>query len=168
MIKRRSILMFTFTNYQAEYLAQMASIWNDVLKDGNAFPGEELFTQEAFEKYLMEQTIVRNLIIENEVAGFYVTHPNNIGRCSHVANTSYCMNKAFRGHGIFPHLVQDSLEQAQQAGFQGMQFNAVVASNKAAIHTYKKFDFAIVGTIPSGFRLKDGSYSDMYIMYKNL
>ncbi|KFN92257.1 putative N-acetyltransferase [Tetragenococcus muriaticus PMC-11-5] len=160
--------MFTFENYHPKYLAQMTAIWNDILEDGNAFPGEELFTQDAFENYLMEQTIVRSIIIENEVAGFYITHPNNIGRCNHVANTSYCMNKAFRGKKIFPHLVQDSLERAKESGFQGMQFNAVVASNKAAIHTYEKFNFGIVGTIPSGFRLKDGIYSDMYIMYRSL
>ncbi|GMA55150.1 hypothetical protein GCM10025857_65070 [Alicyclobacillus contaminans] len=50
----------------------------------------------------------------------------------------------------------------------GMQFNAVVTSNKPAIHTYQQNGFEIVGTIPAGFRLKDGSYSDMYIMHRSL
>jgi len=49
-----------------------------------------------------------------------------------------------------------------------MQYNAVVTSNLPAIHTYQKNGFTTVGTIPAGFRLKDGRYSDMYIMYKDL
>lgn len=160
--------MFTFENYQPKYLAKMTAIWNDVLTDGIAFPGEELFTENEFEKYLTEQSIVRCMTIDDALAGFYVVHPNNIGRCSHTANASYCMDKAFRGKRAFPRLVQDSLKQTKEAGFMGMQFNAVVSLNKPAIHTYQENGFEIVGTIPAGFRLKDGSYSDMYIMHRNL
>ncbi|MCT1798596.1 GNAT family N-acetyltransferase [Aerococcus viridans] len=50
-------------------------------------------------------------------------------------------------------------------GFRRIQFNAVVAKNKAAIHTYEKFGFEIVGTIPGGFQVKEGRYVDMHIMY---
>ncbi|MDN6640562.1 MAG: GNAT family N-acetyltransferase [Tetragenococcus sp.] len=160
--------MFTLENYQPKHLAKMTVIWNDVLKDGVAFPGEELFSENGFEKYLAEQSIVRCMTIDDDLAGFYIVHPNNIGRCSHTANASYCMDKAFRGKKAFPKLVQDSLKQTKEAGFKGMQFNAVVVSNEAAIHTYQENGFDIVGTIPEGFRLKDGSYSDMYIMHKNL
>lgn len=160
--------MFTFEDYQPKYLAKMTRIWNDVLKDGVAFPGEELFTETTFENYLKEQTIVRCMVFDGDLAGFYVAHPNNIGRCSHIANASYCMDKSYRGQKAFPQLVQDSLAQAKSAGFMGMQFNAVVASNKPAIHTYQQNGFDIVGTIPAGFRLKDGSYSDMYVMHRSL
>lgn len=45
-----------------------------------------------------------------------------------------------------------------------MQFNAIVESNKSALHTYKSLVFKEVGMIPQGFRLKDGSYSNMYIV----
>ncbi|GAA5422127.1 GNAT family N-acetyltransferase [Tetragenococcus halophilus] len=156
--------MFTFENYQRKYLAQMTKVWNDVLKDGDAFPGEELFTEEEFETYVAEQSIVRCMTIKGKLAGFYVLHPNNIGRCSHVANASYCIDKSYRGRKIFSNLVEDSLIQAKAQGFTGMQYNAVVTSNLPAIHIYQKNGFTTVGTIPAGFRLKDGRYSDMYIM----
>ena len=45
-----------------------------------------------------------------------------------------------------------------------MQFNAIAESNKPALHTYKSLGFKEVGMIPQGFRLKDGSYSNMYIV----
>ena len=43
-----------------------------------------------------------------------------------------------------------------------------MAENKAAVHTYEKFGFEIVGTIPGGFQAKDGRYVDMHIMYLDL
>ena len=78
------------------------------------------------------------------------------------------MNKAFRGQGLINDLVAKSIETAKMHGFRGIQFNAVVAKNKAAIHTYEKFGFEIVGTIPGGFQVKEGRYVDMHIMYLDL
>ena len=49
-----------------------------------------------------------------------------------------------------------------------MQFNAVVESNKSALHIYKSLGIKEVGMIPGVFMLKDGSYSNMYILYLSL
>jgi len=46
-----------------------------------------------------------------------------------------------------------------------MQFNAVVVTNKGAIHLYKKLGFTSLGVIPNGFRQKDGSYVDITPFY---
>lgn len=161
-------MTITFRNYQDEDIPQMCEIWNDILIDGMAFPGETLFDKVTFSNYLTEQSKATCMFFDNQLAGFFIVHPNNIGRCSHVANASYCMNKAFRGKKLFSSLVQESLNQAKNLGFKGMQFNAVVASNTPAIHTYQKVGFEIIGCIPKGFRLKDDRYSDMLVMYKSL
>ena len=99
------------------------------------------------------------------LAGYYILHPNNIGRCAHVANASYLMDKRFRGMGLGRPLVAHSIETAKALGFRGMQFNAVVAGNRPALTIYEGLGFYRVGTIPGGFRLKSGAYSDMYILY---
>lgn len=62
------------------------------------------------------------------------------------------------------HLVEHSIKTAKESDFRGMQFNAIAESNKSALHTYKSLGFKEVGMIPQGFRLKDGSYSNMYIV----
>ena len=49
-----------------------------------------------------------------------------------------------------------------------MQFNAVVAGNTAALKIYRGAGFQTVGVIPGGFLLKNGVYSDMYILYRPL
>ena len=46
--------------------------------------------------------------------------------------------------------------------------NAVVASNKAALHLYKKLGFIQLGIIPKGFLLKDGTYEDIITHYLTL
>lgn len=158
----------TFKNYNQNYLSEMTKTWNDIIEEGVAFPGEELYTPEEFEKMLFEQSTVTCMFYDDRYAGYYIIHPNNIGRCSHVANASYCIDRSARGAGGFSQLVKNSLVEATDLGFKGMQFNAVVASNLAAIHTYQKNDFSIIGTIPKGFRLKDQTFSDMYVMYRAL
>ena len=51
-----------------------------------------------------------------EVLGLYILHPNNVGRCGHIANTSYAVSKAARGKHVGAALVTDSLHRARRAG----------------------------------------------------
>ena len=64
-------------------------------------------------------------------------------------------------------LVRHSLKKAAELGFKVMQFNAVVASNHAAIHLYEKIGFQRLGVIPGGFRTEDG-YEDIMLYYIKL
>ena len=127
-----------------------------------------LFTSAAFEKKLATYDQVDLLLVDDQIAGYYLIKANNEGRASHVANGTYAVNKAFRGQGLINDLVAKSIKAAKIHGFRGIQFNAVVAENEAAIHTYEKFGFEIMGTIPGGFQVKDGRYVDMHIMYLDL
>lgn len=155
----------TFRSNTPSDLPWLTAVWNDVLEDGVAFPGEEPFTEPDFAAYLAQQDAVGILCADGQPAGYYILHPNNIGRCAHVANASYLMDKRFRGKGLGRPLVAHSIEAAKALGFRGMQFNAVVAGNRPALTIYEGLGFYRVGTIPGGFRLKNGAYSDMYILY---
>ncbi|MBV7391914.1 GNAT family N-acetyltransferase [Enterococcus sp. ALS3] len=154
-----------FKSYDPKNLSQMTDIWNEVLLAGDAFPGEELYYEIDFHEFLLEQTATTCLFIDDKLAGYYILHPNNIGRCSHIANASYCIVPEFRGQKLADPLVKYSLKEARELGFAGIQFNAVVVSNQAALKTYTKNDFKLIGTIPAGFLLKDGTYSDIQILY---
>ena len=37
---------------------------------------------------------------DGRVLGLYILHPNNVGRCGHIANASYAVSSAARGKGI--------------------------------------------------------------------
>ena len=157
-----------FRPWQQADLPQMTRMWNDILADGDAFPGTETYEEAPFGVFLGEQTAATCLLLEGALAGYYILHPNNIGRCGHVANASYVLDRAFRGRGLGRPLVERSLVEAAALGFRGMQFNAVVAGNTAALRIYRGLGFQTVGTIPGGFLLPDGTYSDMYVMYRPL
>ena len=141
--------------YEPADIPAMVEIWNEVVEDGIAFPQEDA-------------THCGVAIDGGEVIGLYILHPNNIGRCGHIANASYAVGSAARGKGAGRLLVEDSLAQGRANGFRVMQFNAVVASNVGARHLYEKLGFVQLGTIPGGFRMPDGSYADICPYYHEL
>lgn len=146
-------------------LAAMCAIWNEVVEAGVAFPQEECLTIDSGREFFSSQSATAVALAGDEVLGLYILHPNNVGRCGHVANASYAVASAAQGKGIGRALVSDSLRRAGELGFRGLQFNAVVASNVGAIHLYEDLGFSFVGTIPGGFRMKDGSFKDTRIYF---
>ena len=146
------------------------AIWNQVVEDGVAFPQTEPLTLAEGTAFFAEQTLTAVAVDEasGEVLGMYILHPNNIGRCGHLANASYAVARHARGRGVGEALVRDSLRQAKAFGFTVMQFNAVVATNRVALHLYEKVGFTRLGVIPGGFRLPNGTYADIVPHYIEL
>lgn len=151
--------------YTEEDLAQMITVWNDIVEEGMAFPEEETLTKQTAHTFFAEQSYTGVAEENGDIVGLYVVHPNNVGRCGHIANASYGVKSGQRGKNIGEKMVLDSLEVAASLGFRIMQFNAVVVTNKGAIHLYEKLGFTALGIIPNGFRQKDGSYVDMMPFY---
>lgn len=149
-------------------LAAMADIWNAVVTEGIAFPQEETLTPESAAAFFGEQSRTGVATDGDEVVGLYILHPNNVGRCGHIANASYAVKMNQRGKHVGETLVRDSMAQAARLGFRLLQFNAVVAGNEAAIHLYKKIGFTQLGAIPGGFKLPNGTYADIYPFYIEL
>ncbi len=155
--------------YRQQDLDEMISIWNEVVEDGIAFPQEDCLNIETGSEFFAAQTYVA--VAEDEdgrVVGLYILHPNNIGRCGHIANTSYAVASPYRGKHIGELLVKDSLRMAKVKGFGVMQFNAVVESNIHARHLYERLGFVPLGVIPGGFRMKDGHYENICPYYHKL
>ena len=100
-----------------------------------------------------------------EIAGLYILHPNNVGRCGHICNASYAVRWDMRGCQIGEKLVRHCMEQGKALGYGILQFNAVVKSNGAALHLYQKLGFTQLGVIPGGFLMKDGSFEDIIPHY---
>ena len=151
--------------YRDKDLEDMTAIWNEVIEDGEAFPQEELLTVDTASEFFSAQTHTAVAEDNGKVVGLYILHPNNVGRCGHIANTSYAVSSSCRGRHIGELLVKDSLTKAKEKGFKLMQFNAVVESNIHARHLYERLGFQQIGMIPEGFRMKDGHYENIYLYY---
>lgn len=156
--------------YEEKDLVDMIRIWNEVVEDGVAFPQEELLNEVTGRAFFAEQTYcgVAQEEETGKIYGLYILHPNNIGRCGHICNASYAVSRDSRGLHIGEKLVTDCLEQGKKHGFRVLQFNAVVASNIHARHLYERLGFVQLGTIPKGFRMKDGHFEDICPYYREL
>ena len=104
----------------------------------------------------------------DEVMGVALMQPNRPGRGSHVATASFMVSPAARGHGVGRRLGEYALGWAKDAGFRAMQFNAVAASNPAAVALYESLGFAVMATIPGGFRHPDQGYVALLVMHRAL
>lgn len=154
--------------YTRDDLGAMTTIWNNIVAEGDSFPQDEPLTAEQAEIFFAEQSHTGVAEYNGEIVGLYILHPNNVGRCGHIANASYAVKGGLRGLGIGESLVKDSITTAAALSFRILQFNAVVATNAGAIHLYEKLGFTQLGTIPGGFRLGEGSYADIIPFYIEL
>ncbi|MDR1001799.1 MAG: GNAT family N-acetyltransferase [Oscillospiraceae bacterium] len=154
--------------YTNEDLPEMRIIWNEIVREGNAYPQEEYLDEEDARHFFAEQSYTGVAVDSGNVVGLYILHPNNVGRCGHIANASYAVKSGQRGKRIGESLVVDSMRVASLLSFRLLQFNAVVASNERAIRLYKKLGFTRLGTIEGGFRMDNGQYVDIIPFYKKL
>ena len=155
--------MIEIRAYAEKDVPDMVRIWNEVVEEGVAFPQLELLTEETGGAFFAAQTYCGVAEEDGAVVGLYILHPNNVGRCGHIANASYAIDSACRGRHIGEKLVTDCLTQAPRFGFQLLQFNAVVENNIHARHLYARLGFVQIGTVPKGFRMKDGSYQNIVL-----
>jgi L-amino acid N-acyltransferase YncA len=153
--------------YREQDIPKMIEIWNEVVEEGIAFPQEDTLTLQTGAKFFSEQTYSAVAVDKDteEIYGLYILHPNNVGRCGHICNASYAVKSSRRGLHIGERLVLDCLKQGKVHGFGVLQFNAVVATNTHARHLYERLGFIQLGTIPKGFRMKNGAYEDICPYY---
>ena len=134
--------------YREKDIPAMISIWNKVVEDGEAFPQEDFLNDTTGADFFAAQTYCGVADNNGKIVGLYILHPNNIGRCGHIAKASYV--------------------QAKQYGFGILQFNAVVENNIHARHLYERLGFVQIGIVPKGFRMKDGTYQNICLYYYEL
>ena len=154
--------------YESKDLEAMVRIWNEVVMEGIAFPQEDCLDLETGALFFSSQSYTGVAEIDGQILGLYILHPNNVGRCAHICNASYAVSSEARGQHIGEKLVVDCLKKGKELGFRVLQFNAVVESNVHARHLYERLGFQQLGTIPGGFRMKDGRYENICPYYHEL
>ena len=164
MDKNRDMMNISIRGFSGNDIPEMMRIWNAVVEEGAAFPQETPMTENEAAAFFGEQTFTAVAEKDGGIVGLYILHPNNVGRCGHIANASYAVRQGHRGERIGEQLVVHSLHMAREKGFRILQFNAVVANNTAALKLYAKLGFIQLGTIRGGFRTADG-YLDIIPHY---
>jgi GNAT superfamily N-acetyltransferase len=72
------------------------------------------------------------------------------------------------GRGIGRAMGEHCLDEARRAGYQAMQFNFVVSTNKGAVYLWQELGFTILATQPKAFNHSTLGYVDAYVMHRFL
>jgi GNAT superfamily N-acetyltransferase len=78
------------------------------------------------------------------------------------------VDPAHRGHGVGRVLGEYILGWARDAGYHGMQFNAVVETNTDALSLWESLGFSTVGVVPEAFDHPTLGLVGLTVMYRKL
>ena len=134
-----------------------------------AFPPD--LTVESARPWWMEQPPGRTVVAVDDdetVLGSAKMGPNRPGRGAHVATASFMVDPAAQGRGVGRALGEHVVEWAGATGYHGIQFNAVVETNRAAVALWQALGFEIIGTVPEAFDHARDGLVGLHVMYRPL
>lgn len=105
---------------------------------------------------------------DGTVVGTAKVGPNRPARGSHIATASFMVDPSAHGRGVGRALGEYIVEWARDAGYHGMQFNAVVETNTAAVSLWESLGFHIIGTVPRAFDHATAGLVGLHVMYREL
>jgi L-amino acid N-acyltransferase YncA len=145
-------------------------IWHETVAAGDTYAFEPDTPKDEARRQWMLAEPAEVWLADNgdQALGTYLLKPNQPGLGAHVANASFMVAGAARGRGVGRLLAEHCLDRARTLGYLAMQFNAVVATNTAAIVLWRSLGFSTVGTIPRGFRHGTHGLVDLYVMHRFL
>lgn len=106
-------------------------------------------------------------IAGGRVVGTAKMGPNQAGPGSHVSTASFMVAAGSRGQGVGTSLCRFALSWAMERGYAGMQFNAVVATNRTAVELYQRHGFTVIGTVPRAFAHPTLGGVGLHVMYRS-
>lgn len=94
--------------------------------------------------------------------------PNRPGRGSHVGTASFMVDERARGRGVGRALGEYAVDRLRRDGYAGIQFNAVVETNTAAVALWKSLGFQVLCTVPGAFDSVAHGRVGLHVMYLKL
>jgi L-amino acid N-acyltransferase YncA len=106
--------------------------------------------------------------VDGQLVGAAKMGRNRPAQGAHVGTASFIVAATARGRGVGRALGQYVVDWHRREGFRGIQFNAVVDSNTAAVRLWHSLGFESVGIVPRAFRRPSGEYVGLHVMYFDL
>ena len=130
-----------------------------------AYP-EDLSPEEAGRLW-MQQPPARTVVAVEDgvVLGSATMGPNRPGRGSHIATASFMVDPAHQGRGVGRALGEHLVEWSREAGYRGIQFNAVVETNHGAVRLWRSLGFQVLATVPGAFNSRAHGLVGLHVMY---
>jgi L-amino acid N-acyltransferase YncA len=150
--------------------ADWAAIWpifSAIVAAGETYAYPEDLTSHQARELWMEQPPGLTVVLEDDdrLHGTAKMGPNRPGRGDHVGTASFMVDPAAQGRGVGRALASYVVDWHREQGYAGIQFNAVVETNRAAVHLWQALGFEIVGTVPGAFRSRTHGRVGLHLMY---
>ena len=142
-----------------------------IVADGESYAFPEDLTEETARPWWMEQPPGRTVVAvdpDGTVLGSAKCGPNRPGRGSHVATASFMVAPQHSGRGVGRALGEHVVDWARAAGYHGMQFNAVVETNTAAVSLWRSLGFEVLATVPEAFDSARHGRVGLHVMFRHL
>ena len=150
-------------------------IFNATVLAGETYAFPMDLTVETGRGWWMEQPPGETVVLEEDVAGTGLTilgtakmGPNRPGHGDHIGTASFMVAPEARGRGVGRALGEYVVQWHRDRGYHGIQFNAVVETNTAAIRLWQHLGFQIIGTVPEAFRSPAHGLVGLHVMYLGL
>ncbi|MET8282704.1 GNAT family N-acetyltransferase [Micromonospora sp. NPDC005174] len=158
------MLIRTFTDQD---WSQVWPIVEDVIRAQETFTYDPRMTADEAYDIWVETPPGRTVVAVDggRVLGSAKMGANRPGPGAHVSTASFLVAADARGQGVGTALCRDALTWARDQGYAGMQFNAVVETNRTAVELYRREGFDVVGTVPGAFRHRTLGRVGLHVMY---
>ena len=141
-----------------------------IVAAGESYAYPEGLSPEEARSLWMEEPPGRTVVAVEDgvVVGSAKMGPNRPGRGSHIATASFMVDPARAGRGVGRALGEHVVAWARDAGYRGIQFNAVVETNVAAVRLWQSLGFRVLATVPGAFHHPRHGYVGLHVMFLDL
>jgi GNAT superfamily N-acetyltransferase len=153
--------------------ADWEAIWpffSAIVAAGETYAYPDGLTVDSGRSLWMEEPPGRTVVAVDDgvVVGSAKMGPNRPGRGAHIATASFMVDPDRQGRGTGRTLGEHMVAWASDAGYRGIQFNAVVETNTGAVRLWRALGFEILATVPGAFHHARHGYVGLHIMFRRL
>ena len=145
-----------------------APVFREIVDAGETYAYPEDLPDNAIADLWMEGAPGRAVVAiddDGTFLGAAKMGPNRPGRGAHIGTASFMVAPDARGSGVGRRLLDEVIDWHRRAGFAGIQFNAVVETNVAAVRLWQSAGFTIIGTVPGAFDSATHGPVGLHVMF---
>jgi L-amino acid N-acyltransferase YncA len=150
--------------------ADWPAIWpivRAIVRAGETYAYDPAMTAEQGSSVWLTEPPDRTVVAVDggRVVGSARMGPNRPGPGRHIGTASFMVDPAAAGRGIGRALLSEVITWHRTQGYRGIQFNAVVETNRAAVQLWTSAGFSIIGTVPGAFHHPEQGYVGLHVMF---